>query len=91
MENYTPRFKSRYRDEVVPGLQEQFGYANVMQVPRLQKIVINKGVGEASQLGHAVGDRVALLDVALRSLAASVAGVPEPAARRRALRRDRGA
>ena len=49
MENYTPRFKTRYRDEVVPGLREQFGYANIMQVPRLVKIVVNKGIGEASQ------------------------------------------
>ena len=49
MENYTPRFKTRYRDEVVPSLREQFGYANVMQVPRLVKIVVNKGIGEASQ------------------------------------------
>ena len=48
MENYTPRFKERYRDEVVPALTAQFGYDNVMQVPRLVKISVNKGVGEAS-------------------------------------------
>jgi large subunit ribosomal protein L5 len=42
-----PRFKQRYRDEVRPQLQEQLGLANVMQVPRLEKIVINMGVGQA--------------------------------------------
>jgi len=47
MDSYTPRLKSHYRDEVVPALQKQFGYSNVMQTPRLQKIVINKGVGDA--------------------------------------------
>ncbi len=46
---YIPRLKQRYRDEVVPELMKQFGYANVMEVPRLLKISINKGVGEASQ------------------------------------------
>ena len=46
---YIPRAKQRYRDEVVPKLMEQFGYANLMQVPRLVKISVNKGVGEASQ------------------------------------------
>ncbi len=58
MENYTPRFKTRYLDEVVPALKEQFGYVNVMQVPRLQKIVINKGVGEASQNKKILDDAV---------------------------------
>jgi large subunit ribosomal protein L5 len=58
MENYTPRFKTRYRDEIVPALQEQFGYANVMQVPRLVKIVVNKGVGEASQNKKVLDDAI---------------------------------
>jgi large subunit ribosomal protein L5 len=39
--------KKRYRDEIVPALQKEFGYANVMQVPRLTKIVVNIGLGEA--------------------------------------------
>jgi len=43
-----PRMQQRYRDEAKPKLQEQFGYSNVMQVPRLEKIVINMGVGEAA-------------------------------------------
>jgi large subunit ribosomal protein L5 len=37
----------RYRDEVAPALRKEFGYANVMQVPRLEKIVVNIGLGEA--------------------------------------------
>ncbi len=41
------RFKERYRDEVVPALLEQFGYENVNMVPRLEKIVVNMGVGQA--------------------------------------------
>lgn len=40
-----PRLKQRYADEVLPALQEQFGYKNVMQVPRLEKIIINMGLG----------------------------------------------
>lgn len=47
MENYTPRLKALYRDEVIGQLKEQFEYQNAMEVPRLTKIVINKGVGEA--------------------------------------------
>ncbi len=43
-----PRMQQRYRDEAKPKLLEQFGYSNVMQVPRLEKIVINMGVGEAA-------------------------------------------
>jgi len=44
-----PRLKERYRTEVVPALQAQFGYSNVMQVPTLSKIVVNMGVGEAAR------------------------------------------
>ncbi len=49
MEQYIPRLKTRYRDEVVPELKKEFSYDNVMQVPRLTKICINKGVGEAAE------------------------------------------
>jgi large subunit ribosomal protein L5 len=42
-----PRLKSRYRDEIVPALVQEFRYGNVMQAPRLQKIVLNIGLGEA--------------------------------------------
>ena len=44
---YIPRLKQEFRDKVVSALTEEFGYKNVMQVPRLQKIVISKGVGAA--------------------------------------------
>ncbi len=44
-----PRLKERYRTDVVPALQAQFGYSNVMQVPTLSKIVVNMGVGEAAR------------------------------------------
>ncbi len=42
-----PRFRTRYKSDVTPKLMEKFGYKNPMQVPRLQKIVINVGLGEA--------------------------------------------
>jgi len=42
-----PRLKEKYSNEVVPALKERFKYANVMQVPKLDKIVVNIGVGEA--------------------------------------------
>ena len=52
--------RQRYLDHVVPALQKDFGYANPMQVPRLQKIVVNIGLGEAltnaKALDAAVGD-----------------------------------
>ncbi len=58
MENYTPRLKERYRSEIVSALTEQFGFDNVMQVPRLAKVVINKGIGEASQNKKVLDDAV---------------------------------
>ena len=47
-ESYTPRLKTYYNDVVRPKLKEQFGYANEMQIPRLEKIVLNMGIGEAT-------------------------------------------
>ena len=44
-----PRLRDHYKATVVPALMQEFGYKNVMQVPRLEKIVLNMGVGEASQ------------------------------------------
>jgi large subunit ribosomal protein L5 len=57
-----PRLKDSYRKEIVPALMEEFGYSNVMEVPRLQKIVVNVGLGEALQ-------DVKALDAASRDLA----------------------
>ncbi len=47
--SYLPRLKKKYHEEVAPALMEQFQYKTVMQVPRLVKICINQGVGEATQ------------------------------------------
>lgn len=57
------RLKERYHKEVVPALMAEFGYKNVMQVPRLERVVINIGLGEAIQNPHA-------LEAAERDLAA---------------------
>jgi large subunit ribosomal protein L5 len=57
-----PRLKLRYVKEILPGLREEFGYGNVMQVPGLAKIVINMGVGEAARDAK-------LIDGAVRDLA----------------------
>jgi large subunit ribosomal protein L5 len=44
-----PRLKERYEKEIVPALMQEFGYKNVMQVPRVEKVLLNVGIGEASQ------------------------------------------
>jgi large subunit ribosomal protein L5 len=46
-EDYVPRLKRRYREEIVPALMEELGVTNVMEVPGLAKIVVNVGLGEA--------------------------------------------
>ncbi len=46
---YQPTLKKKYKEEVVPALMEQFQYSSIMQVPRLVKIAVNQGVGEATQ------------------------------------------
>jgi large subunit ribosomal protein L5 len=45
----TARLKTRYLEEIRPALMERFGYSSIMQVPRIEKIVLNMGVGEAKQ------------------------------------------
>jgi large subunit ribosomal protein L5 len=59
--DYAPRLRIRYREEVVPALQQQLGLPNAMQVPRLEKVVVNMGVGEAVRDGR-------MLDAALEDL-----------------------
>ena len=54
MEKNVPRLKEKYLGEVVPALVSDLGYANVMQVPRLEKVVINIGLGEAIQNSKAL-------------------------------------
>ena len=46
---YVPNLKTKYNEEIVPTLMKEFGYKSVMQAPRLEKIVINQGVGSAIQ------------------------------------------
>jgi large subunit ribosomal protein L5 len=65
-----PRLKTRYREEVRSALQEQFGYANAMQVPGLTKIVVNMGVGEAARDSK-------LIEGAVRDLAAITGQKPQ--------------
>jgi len=59
---YVPRLKKLYQEHIIPYMMKRFGYKNIMQVPRLEKIVVNMGVGEATQ------DRK-LLDAAMKELA----------------------
>lgn len=58
MAENTPRLRTTYQDEVRSDLVEQFGYENGMEVPRLEKIVVNKGVGEVSENEQAVDTAV---------------------------------
>jgi large subunit ribosomal protein L5 len=58
----TPRLLARYREEIVPEMMKQFSYKNRLQVPRLKKVVVNVGLGEATQ-------DVKLLDAAQHELA----------------------
>ncbi|MDQ3843148.1 MAG: 50S ribosomal protein L5 [Bacteroidota bacterium] len=58
---YTPRLKEKYKNEVIPALMKRFGYKSIMQVPRLEKIALNRGVNGA------VADKK-LVDVALDEL-----------------------
>jgi len=60
-DTYTPRLKTRFREEIVPQLRQDLGLTNVMQVPRLDKIVVNMGVGEALKDGR-------MLDAAVEDL-----------------------
>ena len=46
---YVPNYKTKYNEEIVPTLMKEFGYKSVMQAPRLEKIVINQGVGSSIQ------------------------------------------
>ena len=60
MANYVPNLKKKYQDEVAPALMQKFGYKSTMQIPRLDKIVINVGCAEAKEnvkvLDAVVGD-----------------------------------
>ncbi|QDM39726.1 MULTISPECIES: 50S ribosomal protein L5 [Bacteria] len=49
VDTYTPRLKAKYEAEIAKAMTDKFGYKNAMEVPKLEKIVLNMGVGEASQ------------------------------------------
>ena len=55
------RLKEKYQNEIVPSLQEKYNYASVMEVPKLEKIVVNMGVGDATNNSK-------LLDAAMKDL-----------------------
>jgi large subunit ribosomal protein L5 len=46
--SYIPRFKTKYREEVIPKLMEEFQYSSIMEVPRLIKVSVNQGIGDAT-------------------------------------------
>ncbi len=58
--SYSPRLKEQYKKEIIPALTEQFGYKTVMRVPKLQKIIISQGLGDAvadkKVIDHAIAD-----------------------------------
>ena len=58
---FKPTLRTKYREEIVPALMQEFGYKSIMQVPKISKIVINQGVGQA------VADKK-LIDIALQEL-----------------------
>ncbi len=61
---YVPRLKKEYQERVISALKEEFGYSNIMQVPKLKKIVISRGVGAAvadkKLIDHAVDELTAI-------------------------------
>jgi len=59
----TPRLKEKYTKEILPAMMKEFSYGNIMEVPKLQKIVLNVGLGEAIQ-------NIKLLEAAQKELAA---------------------
>jgi large subunit ribosomal protein L5 len=65
-----PRLKQRYREEIVPALQQEFQFANVMQIPGLVKVVVNMGVGEAARDSK-------LIDGAVKDLATITGQKPQ--------------
>jgi len=70
VETTVPRLKARYREEIVPALVAEFGFQNVMQVPRVVKVVVNMGVGEAARDSK-------LIEGAIRDLAAITGQKPQ--------------
>jgi len=97
--NYEPRLKKEYKERVIDELMKEFGYKNHMQVPRLKKIVISRGVGKATQdkklVDHAVEELTAIAGqkavptIAKRDVAAFKLRRGMPIGAKVTLRRDR--
>ncbi|MFN2259438.1 MAG: 50S ribosomal protein L5 [Parasphingopyxis sp.] len=62
MADYTPRLQTEYRDRIVKAMTEKFGYKNHMQVPRVEKVVINMGVGKGTEDRKKVQNAVAEME-----------------------------
>ncbi|MFN3858266.1 MAG: 50S ribosomal protein L5 [Caulobacter sp.] len=75
---YTPKLKSEYRERIRSAMKEQFGYTNEMQVPKLDKIVVNMGIGEA------VADSKKV-NAAMKDLAAITGQKPMPTKARKSV------
>jgi len=69
-EKIVPRLKTRYRERIIPALQKDFTFSNPMQIPRVVKIVVNMGVGDAARDGK-------LIEVAVRDLSTITGQRPE--------------
>lgn len=69
-ENTTPRLKAKYQDTIAPALRKEFGHANVMEIPRVVKVVVNMGVGEAAHDSK-------MIEGAVRDLAAITGQKPQ--------------
>jgi large subunit ribosomal protein L5 len=69
-EKIAPRLKTRYRDEIVTALKSDFTYSNAMQIPRVVKVVVNMGVGDAARDGK-------LIEGAVRDLSTITGQRPE--------------
>ena len=97
--DYIPRFKKRYNEVIRPALMKEFGYTNVLQVPRINKIVLNIGAGEGASDGKkvqqaqndltAIAGQKSIVKKAKKSIAAFKVTVGRPIGVKVTLRRDR--
>lgn len=77
-QNYEPRLKTEYRERIRAAMREKFGYTNEMQIPKIEKIVVNMGVGEA------VADSKKI-NAAMKDLAAITGQKPAPTKARKSI------
>ncbi|NNE17745.1 MAG: 50S ribosomal protein L5, partial [Myxococcales bacterium] len=61
MSEYEPRLRKKYKEEIIPQLMKDFSFANVMQVPKLERVIVNMGLGEAVQNAKLIESAVAEL------------------------------